>query len=154
MTHRDTRTATLATLLEAEGIPQARARAIAAQVFEQQAGSTPGTVYGDVDSLGIARIWERATFAGVRRLVLDIEAQAGTLEQDDGLLTVRVQHSEKWPEWNSAQEARAAGLVGLVESLTVPDSWTATVQEMAQEGAKGTEHWQEAQARALAKSMN
>lgn len=154
MTHRDHKTATLAALLEAEGIPQARARAIAAQVFEQQAGSTPGTVYGDVDSLGIARIWERATFAGVRRLVLDIEAQAGTLTEDEGLLTVRVQHVEKWPEWDDDQDARATGLAGVVESFTVPDSWTTSVQEMAQEGPKSHEQWQEAQARARAERMN
>lgn len=154
MTTRDTRTATLAHLLEAEGIPQARARAIAAQVFEQHAAHEPGTVYGDVDSLGLARIWERATFAGVRRMVLDIEAQAGTLVEDEGLLTVRVQHAEKWPEWNDDQDVKASTLAGMVEALGVPDSWTATVQEMAQEGPQTFEQLQEAQARARAERMN
>ena len=154
MTTRDTRTATLAHLLEAEGIPQARARAIAAQVFEQQAAHEPGTVYGDVDSLGIARIWERATFAGVRSMTLHIEAQAHALADDEGLLTVRVQHAEKWPEWNDDQDAAAAGLAGVVESFSVPDSWTASVQEMTQEGPRTAEQWQEAQARARAERMN
>lgn len=123
-------------------------------MFEQQAAHEPGTIYGDVDSLGLARIWERATFAGVRRLVLDIEAQAGTLTEDEGLLTVRVQHAERWPEWNDDQDAQTSALAGVVESFSVPDSWTAGVQEMAQEGPRSHEQWQEAQARARADRMN
>lgn len=144
MFDRDTRTANLAATLEAEGIPQARARAIAEQVIEQHAGSNPGTVYAAVDSLGIGRIWERATFAGVRRLVLDIEASAAKLADDEGLLTVRVLDSEKWAEWTDRQDVQVSALAGVVQGLDEPTAAS----------LKAFGNWQEAQARARAEDMN
>lgn len=158
MQTRDQKTAELAALLEAEGITQARARALAEQVIEQQAGAVQGTVYGDLDSFGLARVWERATFAGVRRMTLHIEAQARALADDDGLLSVRVLDSETWPEWDD-HAAHAGTLAGMVEAISNPRAGWSETDYMAH-GEECPDVWQpsaemqEAQARARAEGMN
>lgn len=121
MTDRDRKTAELAALLEREGVAPARAAVLAALVLEQHAGAEPGTIYGGLNSLEIGRVWEKATFAGVRRLVLEVEAAAPTLAEDEGTITVRVLDSEKWPEWSGQDEAAASGVAALLADWSEVD---------------------------------
>jgi hypothetical protein len=136
---RDARTADLAALLEREGVPAGRAADLAALVLEQHAGTGAGTLHGGLDAPGLARLWERATFAGVRRMVLEVQAAAPTLAGDDGTLSVRILESEQWPEWTGEEAARASGMAALLaewsevdylaDSEAHPEIWTPEGEE-------------------------
>lgn len=152
MTVHDRRAAEVAALLEREGVAPARARELAAQVLGQHAGTQAGTVYGGLTSLDLGRVWERATFAGVRRMVLEVEAAAPTLGEDEGLLTVRVLESQTWPEWNEQDQAAASGMAALLADWSEVD-YLAGAEEHP-EVWDGEEGAPAAPARARADEMN
>ncbi|MDB5046058.1 MAG: hypothetical protein JWQ08_2108 [Deinococcus sp.] len=75
---------------------------------------TAAPLYRGVSAVEMQRIWERATFTGVRRMVLQVEAAAPSSAHDNGRLEVRVLDTERWPDWTDADGAQAAALAAVV----------------------------------------
>lgn len=118
MTNRDHMTAQIAALLEASGLSPAEARARAAEGVAALESAAPGAGWGHIHPAELGGIWQQAARAGRRRLVLEITAEAGALDDDTGRVNVLVIDAENWPEWTDEHARQRAATDALLRLAT------------------------------------
>ncbi|THF69256.1 hypothetical protein E7T06_12800 [Deinococcus sp. Arct2-2] len=77
-------------------------------------GTEPGTLYSDANFVEVHQLWQNATFGGVWRMVVQLEADAAIFADPDHKLNVRVLHTELWPNWANLDADQASALADVV----------------------------------------
>jgi hypothetical protein len=86
-------------------------------------GTEPGTLYSDANFVQVHQLWQDATFGGVQRMVLQLEAEAPIFAPSFPTLNVRVLDAERWPKWANLDADQASALAHVKARWAAVDNY-------------------------------
>ncbi|UQN05089.1 hypothetical protein [Deinococcus sp. QL22] len=78
-------------------------------------------LHSDSNFADLHLLWQRANDSGVRRMVLQLEAESPVYADDDNKLNVRVLHTEHWPNWSSLDAEQTLAVAHVIARRAAVD---------------------------------
>ncbi|ANE44354.1 MarR family transcriptional regulator [Deinococcus puniceus] len=89
-----------------------------------------GALHSDSNFSYLHHLWQRANDSGVRRVVLQLEAESPIYADDDNKLNVRVLDTEHWPNWSSLDDEQTRAVAKVIARRAELDTFlTAALQK-------------------------